>query len=378
MEFFNHIHCKYTGIKGFIKVYNDAIKYRYMITPKALAKAKVLIFWEKHGLEATLDAFPHKRSTLYLWKQAWIKGGKKIEALNEKSRAPRAKRKRLWPEEIISEIKQLREKYPNLGEKKIYPLLKLFCEERNLNCPKPATIGRLIHDLGGLRRYPQKITHFGKIKPIKRQKVLRKPKDFKPSYPGHLVALDTVEIFINGIRRYVITFEDIFTRFGFAWATKSHASLAAKEFFELCLKAFPYSFNFLYVLTDNGSEFKKHFAEELRRLHLTHYHTYPKTPKMNAHLERFNKTIQEDFVNFRYELLRNDIDEFNRQMMDWLIFYNTERVHYAFQNKMSPVQFMISYLEKSMPAKIALESRIGCGYTIWMTISSIWVTMKAP
>jgi hypothetical protein len=58
MEFFNHIHCKYTGIKGFIKVYNDAIKYRYMITPKALAKAKVLIFWEKHGLEATLDAFP--------------------------------------------------------------------------------------------------------------------------------------------------------------------------------------------------------------------------------------------------------------------------------------------------------------------------------
>jgi transposase InsO family protein len=61
---------------------------------------------------------------------------------------------------------------------------------------------------------------------------------------------------------------------------------------------------------------------------------------MNAHLERFNKTIQEDFVNFRYELLKSNLDEFNRQMMDWLIFYNTERVHYAFQNKMSPIQFI--------------------------------------
>jgi len=335
-----------------------------MITEKAKHKAKVLVFWEKHGLEATLDAFHHKRSTLYAWKQFWIKGGKKIETLNEKKRAPQRKRKRVWPEEVINEIRRIRNDCPspNLGEKKLYPELLPFCQKSNLPCPKPATIGRLIKDLGGLRRFPQKVTHFGKIQPIKRQKVLRKPKDFKPAYPGHLVALDTVEVFINGVRRYVITFEDIYTRFGFAWATKSHASLAAKEFFELCIKAFPYSFNFLYVLTDNGSEFKKHFAEELRRLHLTHYHTYPKTPKMNAHVERFNRTIQEDFVNFRYQLLRDDINEFNRQLMDWLIWYNTRRVHYAFQNKMSPVQFMI-FVQKSFPSKMALESRIGCGYT---------------
>lgn len=47
MEFFNRIHCKYTGIKGFLTVYNDAIKYRYMITEKAEYKVKVLVFWEK-------------------------------------------------------------------------------------------------------------------------------------------------------------------------------------------------------------------------------------------------------------------------------------------------------------------------------------------
>lgn len=337
-----------------------------MITQKAREKARILVFWEKHGLQATLDAFPAKRSTLFAWRQQWISGGKKIDALNEKKRIPQKKRKRIWSETVILEIKRLRDRdnYPNLGPEKIYPLLKEFCVERNLLCPEIRTIGRIIaDDPKKMRVFPQKVTHFGKIKKVNRQKALRKPKDLKPDYPGHLVALDTVEIFINGIRRYVITFEDIYTRFGFAWATTSHASLAAKEFFDLCRKAFPYSFNFLYVLTDNGSEFKKHFAEELRKLHLTHYHTYPKTPKMNAHVERFNRTIQEDFVDFRYQLLKNNIDEFNRQLMDWLIFYNTKRVHHAFQNKMSPVQYMISYLEKSVPAKIALESRIGWHYT---------------
>ena len=196
--------------------------------------------------------------------------------------------------------------------------------------------------------FPQKISHFGKIKKINRQKVLRKPKDFKAGYPGHCVSLDTIERFINGSRRYVITFEDIYTRFSFAWGATSHASLAAKEFFELCLKVFPFPITF--VLTDNGSEFKKHFAEELKKLHLTHYHTYPGTPKMNAHVERFNRTIQDEFVDYHTNELLN-LAEFNRKLVDWLIWYNIDRVHHAFQNKMSPVEFMLS-----LPAKQQLQT----------------------
>ena len=361
MEFLSHQHNKYTGIKGFVRVYNDAIKYRYMITKKALERARILIFWEKHDLQTTIDAFQIKRRTLFDWKNKWIKEGKKLEALNDKSRAPRTKRKRLWPAEVISEIKRLRIERPNLGSEKIYPLLLEFCLAHSLACPKSPTISRLIKDLGGLRMYPQKVSHFGKIKKVNRQKVLRKPKDIIALYPGHLIALDTIERFVNGVRRYVITFEDIHTRFGFAWATKSHASLAAKEFFELCQKAFPYSFNFLYVLTDNGSEFKKHFTEELKRLHLIHYHTYPRTPKMNAHIERFNRTIQDEFIDYHVQLLR-DPDVFNHKLMDYLIFYNTKRVHYAFQNKLSPVQFMLS-LPKSNIIKMPQECGMRWGYT---------------
>lgn len=221
-----------------------------------------------------------------------------------------------------------------------------------------------------MRIFPQKVSHFGKIKKANRQKVLRKPKDIKPEYPGHLIALDTIEKFIDGTRRYVITFEDIYTRFAFAWATKSHASKAAEEFFKLCLKVFPYSLNFLYVLTDNGSEFKKYFSERLKELHLTHYHTYPKTPRMNAHIERFNRTIQDDWIDWHISDLKEP-DNFNNFLMDYLIFYNTERVHHAFQNKLSPIQFMIQWQKEqfdkqtsnSSVVKLPWESKIGWRYT---------------
>lgn len=321
-----------------------------MITEKALQKARMLAFWEKHGLSATTEAFKVKRRTLFVWKKKLKEAGGKLEGLNDKKRTPKTKRKRLWPLEITNEIKRLRWQHPNLGKEKLYPELKEFCAGKKLKCPKPKTIGRLIKDLGGLRIFPQKISHFGRIKPINRQKVLRKPKGFEAEYPGHCVALDTIEKIIDGNRRYVITFEDLRTRFSFAWETTSHASLAAKEFFSLCRQVFPFSFAFMFVLTDNGSEFKKHFSEELKALHLTHYRTYPKTPKMNAHLERFNRTIQDEFVDYHLsDLLVPEI--FNRKLAEYLLWYNTKRVHFAFQNKLSPIQFMLTLPINQLPEK---------------------------
>lgn len=346
-------------------VYRDGITWR-MLTQKAKDKAKALVFWEKHGLQATMDAFSAKRSTLFEWKRQLKEGQGKLISLNEKKRIPKTKRKRIWPFEVIQKIKQIRYDplHPNLGPEKIYSLLLEFCKEKYLACPTPATITRIIaDDPEKMRIFPQKVSHFGRIKKANRQKVLRKPKDLKAKYPGHVVALDTIEKFIDGTRRYVITFEDIHSRFAFAWATKSHASKAAEEFFDLCLKVFPRSFNFLYVLTDNGSEFKKYFSEKLRELHLTHYHTYPKTPRMNAHVERFNRTIQDDWIDWHLSELK-DPDAFNRSLMDYLIFYNTKRVHFAFQNKLSPMQFMLQW-QTQQPITINLpqESRIEWGHT---------------
>jgi hypothetical protein len=44
---------------------------------------------------------------------------------------------------------------------------------------------------------------------------------------------------------------------------------------------------------------------------------------LNAHGERFNRTIQEEFIGYHEELLITP-DEFNRQPIPWLIWYNAE------------------------------------------------------
>lgn len=327
-------------VRGFWKLNDYAIRYVRMVTNEAKQRAKILSFWEKHGLEATKEAFEIGRSTLFKWKKMQETGEGRMESLNPGSKRPKQVRHRDWPDAVKSEIRRLRTDHPNLGKEKIHIFLKRFCDARKLSCPKPRTIGRLIADAPDkMRMFPVKIRHNGQIVPKKRTKRLRKPKQFKADHPGHCISFDTVELIVHYSRKYVITFTDVYSHFSFAFATTSHASQAAADFFKVVRALFPYRLE--YILTDNGSEFMKHFDEELRRLCLTHWHTYPKTPKMNAHCERFNRTIQEEYINYHKGEMIN-LHRFNLNMFDWLVWYNAERPHWSL-NLQSPIQFLTEW-----------------------------------
>ena len=335
------------GVKGSRTLQEYAIRFAYMISETAKSRARILTFWKKYGLAATVDAHGVHRRTLFNW-QKRLRGDKgKLESLNSRSKAPKVKRRRLWSPSVIEEVKRLRFEHQNLGKEKLHPLLKEYCNTHRLTCPKPKTIGRIFKDLGGLRMVPERITGTGRINPITRLKTQRKPHGFIARYPGHCVAFDTFEEHINGSRRYVITFIDLYTRFGYCLGTTSHASLAAEEFFNIVRQIFPFPFK--NVLTDNGSEFKKHFAEAITRLHLTHYKTRPRTPKQNAHCERFNRTVQEEYANYHRRELLLDLDSFNQGAARWSYWYNTKRVHHAFKNKQTPLQFMVSLDPSILP-----------------------------
>jgi transposase InsO family protein len=58
---------------------------------------------------------------------------------------------------------------------------------------------------------------------------------------------------------------------------------------------------------------------------------------MNAHCEHFNRTVQEEFLDYHEDLLFKDFVE--HKIMDWLLWYNGERPHYALQLQ-SPIQFI--------------------------------------
>ena len=47
----------------------------HMLSEKAKHKARVLSFWAKHGLEATMEDFEVKGCTLYYWRRQLREGG---------------------------------------------------------------------------------------------------------------------------------------------------------------------------------------------------------------------------------------------------------------------------------------------------------------
>ena len=93
------------------------------------------------------------------------------------------------------------------------------------------------------------------------------------------------------------------------------------------------------ILTDNGSEFCKDFAKYIKQNNITHYHTYPRTPKQNAKCERVNRTIQEEFMIKYGNLLFYDIQRFNTELKKYLHWFNFKRVHFRFDNKLTPFQY---------------------------------------
>ncbi len=69
-------------------------------------------------------------------------------------------------------------------------------------------------------------------------------------------------------------------------------------------------------------------------------------PKINKYIERANRTLEEEFIDYHLYLLSDDVNTFNSELIEYLIWYNTERPHYNLNN-LSPMDFMIKYYLKS-------------------------------
>ena len=336
-----------SGVRGFYRLADYALRWS-MIAPSVEQRLQVLAFWRRHGLAATADAFAISRRTLYLWQAKLRAEGGNVAALAPRSTAPKQRRQRQWPAAVVAEIRRLRTAHPNLAKEKLHLLLQPFAAAQQLPCPSARTIGRLIADAPDkMRCSPRTFGGPGKPKPVRAPR-LRKPKHFQATRPGHCVALDSIELRAQKDRRYVITCTDLHSHFAWAWATRSHASAAAAHFFRLIQAVFPFAIE--AVLTDNGSEFQCHFATALADHLSTHWHTYPKTPRMNAHCERFNRTVQEECIDYHYDLLfLDDLTDFNLELLRWLSWYNLERPHFSLAQPipgrktprwLSPVQFL--------------------------------------
>ena len=335
---------KTKGIRGIVGVYNDALRFRDMITNLAQERVRILMFWEKYGDVATKEAFKVSRPTLFLWQKTIRESGGRLESLVPRSTAPKNKRKRVIPEEVKKLIIEERS-HEKIGKEKLAKLLK----DDGIADISGSTVGRMIFDLKKQGKLPDPVKYSlnGKTgnmiekKPRQSKKKLR-----SKGHAGQLAKADTIIRFTNGIKRYILTGIDLETKFGFAYAYVSHSSKTAAEFMRTFKGVAPISLT--HVQTDNGSEFADHFEAYCGKEGIVHFHAYPRTPKMQSEIERFNRTLSEAFISRNRHLLAYDIDEFNRRLMDWLLWYNTRRPHWSI-GLISPLRYICMKLtaEKS-------------------------------
>ena len=254
---------------------------------------EILDFWKRHGLAATNDAFKVSRATLFRWQSDSM----------PKSRAHRnGYQKRIIPQAVASEINQIRVCHPKLGKEKLTPLLNRFCIDHGLPPYSEPTVGRILTQLKkeGKLAAPVKLRMNGKTGklieklPPHQSKKERRGK-YLPENPGDLLQLDGVLKLSNGTRRYVFTAVDLVSRIAFTMAFPSASSRSGKVFLEQILTTAP--FPVLHIQTDNGAEFLKEFRKAAIEAELVQFFNWVKQPKYQGWVERFNRSIQEEFID---------------------------------------------------------------------------------
>jgi len=331
-----------SGYSRFMKYLDDVIGHPQREGIEQ--RVEIIKFFDDYGADATRRAFGKSRSTVYLWKQKLKKAGGKLSVLARGDTTPLHKRHRIVHPFIERFIVEYRTAHPGVDKTTIMPVLSRACTSQGIKPVSESTVGRIISDLKAKRRLPKstKVTLNGKTGNLlvrgaktKRKKLRRK--GFVPELPGDIVQMDTVSIFTTGLKRYIFTAIDVSTRFAFAYTYSSNSSANGDDFLGQFLKVVPFTVR--TVQTDNGSEFAKYFEGCCQKKGLTHFFNYPKHPQSNGCLERFNRTMQEQFANWYTDYL-NDPDDFNRKLMDYLIWYNTEKPHRGIGN-LPPLRYYL-------------------------------------
>jgi transposase InsO family protein len=363
---------KYRGIYGYnycMKTLQDlSVIENHPYKDIIQKRLEVVEFFKKHGLEPTIDAYEVSRATIYRWK-AKLDGKGKLKSLSPKSTKPHKYRKSriLQDSFYVETVFDIRSEHPGIGKDKIKVLLDSECRLEKRHTISQSCIQSIINMLKRQGRISNDIKlcvrgGTEKLYEAKRKDKKRKNRRgaFNPKNPGELIQLDCVIKIINGVRRYIISAIDYKSAFSFSFAYKSLSSNSAKNFFKMFEYVAP--FKIQKVQTDNGAEFLKHFDDYLKNMGITHFYTYVRHPQQNGKIERYNRTIQEEFADYNLDLLAYDIDEYNKKMVDYLLFYNLDRPHFSL-GQIPPMKYIVGKLKKDMceSQMLATHTRI-CGY----------------
>ena len=274
-------------------------------------------------------AFGISRQTFYKWQKRFKPND--LSSINNHSKTPLNKRHGSLSFEEELKLKKFREKYIRQSKVKLSIMYGKEFGERvsSWQFQKVITKYQLYYDKIKAERIRTKRKKNRLFPKIRINEV--DPRDYLSKDKPLFFCVDGITLYLPFGKRYIFTAIDHFNKLGFSRAYTTKSSLSAFDFL-LRLNVLAEG-KIAAILSDNGSEFSKYFEEACKRLKITHIYTRVKTPQDNPRDERFNRTIEEEFMevneNFESYLADDDLTEANRELTEWLIFYNFIRPHHS-------------------------------------------------
>jgi len=262
-----------------------------------------------HNARLTCRHFDISPQTFYRWKRRY--NPRRLESLEERSRRPKHLRQPTYSVELIEAVLKLREEYPRWGKDKLVVLVR----DRGFRC-STSMVGRIIRRLKerGVLKEPVSNHISSRKRQMKRPYAIRKPREYIARAPGDIVEVDTLDVRpLPGVILKHFTARDIISRWDVLEAHTRATSNTASGFIDVLLKRMPFPIKAIQV--DGGSEFQDAFEEECQRRGIKLFVLPPRSPKLNGHVERAQRTHTEEF----YEVTDAsfEISELNQALLEW-------------------------------------------------------------
>ena len=253
------------------------------------------------------------------------------------------------PPEVVKKILALSLKHPMWGCVRLSDQLKL--EGVFVSSP---TIQKILirNDLGSkyqrlLRLEEQALDEKipltpEQVKAIEKANPCFRERHVESSRPGELLSQDTFQVGVfKGVGKvYLQAVVDTYGSFAFGYLhtgkLPEHAAavlhndvIPQYEEWGLPVKA---------ILTDNGREYcgREHHPYELYLAlnDIEHRTTKVKSPQTNGFVERFNRTVLDEFFRPRMRTTFYDsVEKLQKDLNKWLKHYNEERAHQGYRNR---------------------------------------------
>jgi transposase InsO family protein len=152
-----------------------------------------------------------------------------------------------------------------------------------------------------------------------------------PLKQGDLVEIDTIHLMISEKKRiYVFVLIDVYSRWVYA---KCYSRMNSNMMVTFVKEAEKNSgFKFSMLQSDHGPEFGSWFVTQIKK---DHRYTRIGKPNDNSHIERVNRTLQEECI----DRVKTNPRSINCALKKYLRYYNHERLHMGINFK-TPIQLL--------------------------------------